>query len=121
MSQKKGRLTIQCDEMWSFVQCKENKQWLWFALDVESRKLLAHILEATIVPAHRAYGILYRQFIDNVLFVIRISGKPMMKYFRLTGTYPLEKTVGRPVILKDSTLLSGRGTTSCPENTLLLC
>ena len=59
------------------------------------------ILEAAIVPAQRAYGILYHQFIDNVPFVIRIFGKPMMKYFRLTGTYPLEKTVGRPVTLKD--------------------
>ena len=26
--------------MWSFVQYKENKQWLWFALDVESREIV---------------------------------------------------------------------------------
>lgn len=26
--QKKGRLTIQCDEMWSFVANKKNKQWI---------------------------------------------------------------------------------------------
>ena len=43
MSQKKGLLTIQCDEMWSFVQCKENKQWLWFALDVESREIVGAV------------------------------------------------------------------------------
>jgi IS1 family transposase/transposase-like protein len=37
---KRGPLTIQCDEMWSFVQNKANKQWLWFALDVDSRKIV---------------------------------------------------------------------------------
>jgi len=26
--------------MWSFVKCKDNKQWLWFALDVESREIV---------------------------------------------------------------------------------
>ncbi|MBF0607292.1 MAG: hypothetical protein HQL61_07090 [Magnetococcales bacterium] len=33
---EKGRLTIQCDEMWSFVGNKENKQWIWLALDYDS-------------------------------------------------------------------------------------
>lgn len=37
---KKGRLTIQCDEMWSFVGSKANKQWIWFALDVETREIV---------------------------------------------------------------------------------
>ena len=31
--QKKGRLTIQCDELWSFVADKRHKQWVWLALD----------------------------------------------------------------------------------------
>lgn len=29
----KGKLTIQCDEMWSFVMKKELKQWVWLAID----------------------------------------------------------------------------------------
>jgi hypothetical protein len=33
-SKKKGKLTIQCDEMWSFVGDKDNKQWIWLAIDV---------------------------------------------------------------------------------------
>jgi insertion element IS1 protein InsB len=37
---KKGRLTIQCDEMWSFVGNKGNKQWIWLALDIETRKII---------------------------------------------------------------------------------
>jgi IS1 family transposase len=37
-------LTIQCDELWSFVGSKENKQWIWLAIDQDSRKIVgAHI------------------------------------------------------------------------------
>ena len=39
-AKKKGRLTIQCDEMWSFVGNKGNKQWIWLALDVETREII---------------------------------------------------------------------------------
>ncbi len=36
---KKGRLTIQCDEMWSFVQNKGDKQWIWLAKDIDTREI----------------------------------------------------------------------------------
>ena len=34
ISQKKGGLTVECDEMWSFVGLKRNKQWIWLAIRV---------------------------------------------------------------------------------------
>ena len=37
---KKGRLTIQCDEMWSFVGNKGNKQWIWLDLDIKTREIV---------------------------------------------------------------------------------
>ncbi len=37
---KKGRLTIQCDEMWSFVQNKGDKQWIWLAKDIDTREIV---------------------------------------------------------------------------------
>ena len=37
---KKGQLTIECDEMWSFVGNKKNKQWIWLALDIETREIV---------------------------------------------------------------------------------
>ena len=40
LAQKKGRLTIQCDEMWSFVANKKNKQWVWLALDIETKEIV---------------------------------------------------------------------------------
>ena len=39
-SKKKGKLTIQCDEMWSFVGNKGNKQWIWLAIDVLTKKIV---------------------------------------------------------------------------------
>ena len=40
VSSKKSKLTLQCDEMWSFVHDKGNKQWIWFALDVVTREIV---------------------------------------------------------------------------------
>jgi IS1 family transposase len=37
---KKGRLTIQCDEMWSFVGSKENRQWIWLSIDQDSKVIV---------------------------------------------------------------------------------
>ncbi len=39
-SKKKGKLTIQCDEMWSFVTCKNNKQWIWLAIDIDTKEIV---------------------------------------------------------------------------------
>ncbi|MCL2927212.1 MAG: IS1 family transposase [Trichodesmium sp. MAG_R01] len=39
-AKKKGKLTIQCDELWSFVDNKGNKQWVWLAMEVETREII---------------------------------------------------------------------------------
>lgn len=39
-TEKKGDLKVQCDELWSFVDNKDNKQWIWLALDVETREII---------------------------------------------------------------------------------
>src|SRR6266404_5914312 len=38
---KTGRLTLECDELWSFVGHKGNKQWVWIALERASRQVVA--------------------------------------------------------------------------------
>ena len=40
MFKKKGKLVIQCDEMWSFVGFKNNKQWIWLALDQTTKEIV---------------------------------------------------------------------------------
>ncbi|BAU09987.1 IS1 transposase (plasmid) [Leptolyngbya sp. NIES-3755] len=34
------RLNVQMDELWSFVDDKGNEQWVWLALDVETREVV---------------------------------------------------------------------------------
>jgi insertion element IS1 protein InsB len=36
----KGKLTVQMDELWSFVDQKGNKQWVWLALDADTREII---------------------------------------------------------------------------------
>jgi IS1 family transposase/transposase-like protein len=36
----KGALRVQRDELWSFVDDKGNKQWVWLALDVKTREIV---------------------------------------------------------------------------------
>jgi len=35
------RLEAEADEMWSFVQKKANKQWIWIAMDATTRQIIA--------------------------------------------------------------------------------
>lgn len=37
---KNGPLRLQLDEAWSFVQNKENKQWIWLAFDADSKEIV---------------------------------------------------------------------------------
>ena len=36
-----GRLEVEADEMWSFVKTKANKQWVWIAMDKQTRQIIA--------------------------------------------------------------------------------
>jgi len=36
-----SRLEAEADEMWSFVGSKGNKQWIWIAIDTETRQVIA--------------------------------------------------------------------------------
>ena len=66
-------MTIQCDEMWSFVGTKDNKKWIWLAIDVESREIVGvyigsrdHIgakgLWDSLPPVYRQCAVCYSDF-----------------------------------------------------------
>jgi IS1 family transposase len=72
-TQKKGKLTIQCDELWSFVDNKGNKQWVWLALDADTRKIVgvyigarnesaAHKLWESLPPLYCQCAVAYTDF-----------------------------------------------------------
>ena len=64
MPKLKERLTVQMDELWSFVDNKGNEQWVWIALDAATREIVglhigdrlsrsAQALFASLPPIYR--------------------------------------------------------------------
>ncbi len=44
VDRKRGKLTVQADEMGSFVGNKKQKQWLWLALDRDTKEIVGFYL-----------------------------------------------------------------------------
>jgi IS1 family transposase len=40
VSKAKGKLNVQMDELWSFVDNKGNQQWFWLAIDADTREII---------------------------------------------------------------------------------
>ena len=66
-------MTIECDEMWSFVQNKGNKQWIWLALDVTTKEIVGVYVGArdqtgaqglwdSLPPVYRQCAVAYTDF-----------------------------------------------------------
>jgi len=58
-------LNVECDELWSFVDSKQNKQWAWLAMDRETREIIGvHIGKSSAEGARQLWNSLpmvYRQ------------------------------------------------------------
>jgi len=66
-------LTLECDELWSYVGNKRCQCWLWLALDVQTRLIVgcaigprtdetAQALWDSLPPAYRQRAVLYTDF-----------------------------------------------------------
>jgi insertion element IS1 protein InsB len=73
MAKSPFRLAIQCDEAWSFVGNKDNKQWVWLALDRDTREIVcvhigdrsaqgAQALWDSLPDIYQKYAITYTDF-----------------------------------------------------------
>jgi insertion element IS1 protein InsB len=66
LSKTTARLTVQMDELWSFVDHKGNKQWVWLALDAATREIIGcHVGDRSQVSAQALWDSLpqrYRQY-----------------------------------------------------------
>ena len=76
-SKKKSRLTIECDEMWSYVGNKNNKYWIWLAIDVSDSAIVG-ASATNPKPEQGGYGILYQKNTKSVHSVIPIFGRLML-------------------------------------------
>jgi IS1 family transposase/transposase-like protein len=54
-----GRLTVECDEMWSFANSKKNDIYIWLAIDRDSRKIVGCFVgDRTRKYAHQLWAYL---------------------------------------------------------------
>jgi insertion element IS1 protein InsB len=91
------RLEVEADEMASFVQKKENKQWIWLAMDAKSRQIIgfhvgdrsrksARKLWANIPKAYRRYATFYTdQYVVYTGVIPAAQHQPIGKLARKTN------------------------------------
>lgn len=77
----KGKLRVQMDELWSFVDHKGNKQWVWLAQDADTREVIgctigdrsresAKALWASLPPVYRQCATVYTDYWEAYAKVI---------------------------------------------------
>jgi IS1 family transposase len=98
-------LTIQCDELWSFVDNKGNKQWVWLALDADTREIVGVYIGArdeaaarklwdSLPPVYRQCAVAYTDFWAAIL----------EQFFPVNAIDQWEKKLVKLAILNDSTI-----------------
>ena len=57
------------DEMWSFVGSKENKQWIWIAMDAKSRQIIAfYVGDRSQESAKKLWELIPKDYRENATF-----------------------------------------------------
>jgi IS1 family transposase len=64
-----GRLEVEADEMWSFVKKKANKQWVWIAMDKQTRQIIAfHVGDRSHESAQQLWANLPAVYREQAMF-----------------------------------------------------
>ena len=63
------KLEAEADEMWSFVQKKANKQWIWLAMDATTRQIIAfHVGDRSRESAKALWATISEVYQDHATF-----------------------------------------------------
>ncbi len=100
---EKGRLTIECDEIWSFVNNKDNKVWIWTAKDTDSKKIVGFHAGNRDGKGVQGLWDSMPGVTGDVPYVIPISGLPVKEFFRRSGIVRQEKKTEKQTISRVST------------------
>jgi len=101
LDKSKGRLTIECDEMWSFVASKENEFYIWLAIDRDTREIVGCYMGDRACKSARKLWESLPEFIDNVPLPTPIFGSPVKQLLPINDTEPWVKKPGKQIILND--------------------
>ena len=92
------------DEMLSFVGKKANKQWIWTALDVNSRQIIAFHVEAEMVRVLKLCGSPYPRATGSTPRSIPMAGVRMRGSFQTINIGSSINNGVSPITSSDSTV-----------------
>lgn len=95
---KKSKLIIELDEMWGFVGSKENKQWIWLAIDRATGQIVGFHIGGRGEEDAKNYGYLSLPFIVNTRFVTLIFDMLTRKLYQSVNIELSVKRQGKPVV-----------------------
>ena len=98
------RLTIQMDELWSFVDDKGNKYWVWLAIDAETREIVGCYSAIVLANQRRNYGNCCLVSIANVRLFTLIYTRLILSYYPVNVIGQSAKKQAKPTIFRDSTV-----------------
>lgn len=88
-----SRLVVPMDELWSFVDEKGNKQWVWLAIDRVSREIIGcHVGDRSAQSAQA--GSLCHVITANMRVSTPTLGKRMQEYYPANGILQWIKILG---------------------------
>jgi hypothetical protein len=97
------KLEAEADEMWSFVQKKANKQWIWLAMDANNRQIIAfHVGDRSRESAKALWAKIPEVYQQHATFP-PTNMKCTTASFRRSVTKPSRKKHGKPITLSVST------------------
>ena len=99
-----GRLEVEADEMWSFVAKKAHKQWVWIAMDKQTRQIMAfHV----VTRVQNSCGPSFLQCTASRPCSIRIKIPSTPGSFQRHNTKPSRSKRGKPIPSSVSTTRCG--------------
>jgi transposase-like protein len=94
-----GRLTIECDEMWSFVDSKKNEIYIWLAIDRNERKIVGCFVGDRTRKSARQLWASLPEVISNVPLPIQIFGRLTKQLFPMNVTELLANKLLKLIML----------------------
>jgi len=104
---------LELDELWSFVQKKSQKRWIWFAVCRRTKQIVAWVIGDRSEATSGSYGDASRRPIGIVIHSAT-SGRLISRFFRKRRIRRSARRVDRPHMLS-------AGTTSCGNDWHGLC
>ena len=92
-------LTIECDEMWSFVSKKKAKYWIWLAIDRNTREIIGvHIGDRSREGAQALWDSIPNFYRQNAQPAIPTFGRRIRVFFQKTVIRLWVKKQAKPII-----------------------